>query len=356
MFSVILTGCNYVELTLSVFVELHFQPYAFLPGARATNFWPHPWWPKTWITYLVIVWSVLLLVISEPPLRVQKQWQWVTSCNVKYQPSYSDTLPKTKIALEKMASQEESSLPTTTLQVLCFRESSLFHFLFPILSYNSWILYSGSWESADQESLVQISCLKPASGSPCLFFPPKLLPAWWGAVDRVKYSLPFHRFGLEFLPSEPTNLPDGPMASGEEFHWTRLWLRQRSVQLSRCSLSVANAARICDLRILCVCVCYTTGADSIRDFFSALLLGWIFEGIRMKAPTCWYISPSSFDPGKLWVSRLCGFSLLRLWLHARGFGRGCQSNISKEIRENIIHLHRREMYCNHLSLDVSGAW
>ena len=43
--------------------------------------------------------------------------------------------------------------------------------------------------------------------------------------------------------------------SGEELHWTRLWLRQRSVQLSRCSLS-SQAARNCDLCV-CVCVCYT---------------------------------------------------------------------------------------------------
>ena len=353
MFSVILTGCNYVELTLSVFVELHFQPYAFLPGARATNFWPHPWWPKTWITYLVIVWSVLLLVISEPPLRVQKQWQWVTSCNVKYQPSYSDTLPKTKIALEKMASQEESSLPTTTLQVLCFRESSLFHFLFPILSYNSWILYSGSWESADQESLVQISCLKPASGSPCLFFPPKLLPAWWGAVDRVKYSLPFHRFGLEFLPSEPTNLPDGPMASGEEFHWTRLWLRQRSVQLSRCSLSVANAARICDLRILCVCVILQVQIPSEIFFLHCFWVGYL-KGSE------WRHQHVDTFPLHRSIQASCGCPV---YVGFHFYAYDCMPEASeggvnqifqrKSEKTSFICIAER---CNHLSLDVSGAW
>ena len=83
--SVILTGCNYVELTLKRFCGIALSAVCSPSRARATNFWPHPWWPKTWTTYLVMGCSVLLLMICEPPLLYH------VISNIKYQSSYSDT-------------------------------------------------------------------------------------------------------------------------------------------------------------------------------------------------------------------------------------------------------------------------
>ena len=158
----ILTGCNYVEQTLSVFCGIALgPPCVALPGARATNFWPHPWWPKTWTTYL-------------------GKWDGVFGCfwwfvSLRYGNTCINVI--SNINLEKMGIQGGKQSSNQQFSRWCvsgrvvnfiyfihsiysnlFHLFHLFHFL---VHYNSWRLKSGYRCLEDQESLVQFLCLKP---------------------------------------------------------------------------------------------------------------------------------------------------------------------------------------------------
>ena len=146
--------------------------------------------------------------------------------------------------------------------------------------------------------------------------------------------------------------------SGEELHWTRLWLRQRSVQLSRCSLS-SQAARNCDL---CVCSLYRCQIPSEILLMEEILhhLGYInLVNNGINGSSFFQLVQDFFQQyhwGELQMSRLCGFSLLRLWLPARGGHRGMSVMEGNQRKHHSFALQRDVITGHWMFLVVIYWW
>ena len=117
----------------------------------------------------------------------------------------------------------------------------------------------------------------------------------------------------------------------------------------------------------CVCVKKQVQIDSIRDIFCDILFWYCFcLGLGYFLKGCFFnegiFNIFRIHWGQLWMSRLCGFSLLRLWLHARGVfsgktGMSCQNmcKIENQRKHPFVCIARRGVP-SRVRGDVSGGY